>query len=139
MNPESNFNPERISSIDKIVARTPEEKKEAEDYFVKTFSDQRWEDLEGKELEKTEEQTEIIDMVNEETNKLLEKYGLKKFDIKDRNVHLLSKNDFDDIFGNVLERNNTKAVSFFAPKGQFAAFSLRENFRKLQFIVRSGF
>lgn len=42
MNPESNYNSERNSSIDKVIARTPEEKKEAENSFAETFSDQKW-------------------------------------------------------------------------------------------------
>lgn len=136
MNPEFNYNPERISSIDKVIARTPEEKKEAENYFAETFSNQKWEDLEGKELEKTEEQIEIINLVNEETNKLLEKYGLEKFDITDRNIHLLDKNAFNDTFGKELEKANINAISGFAPKGQFAVFSLKENMTKSLFAKK---
>ncbi|MFH1048743.1 MAG: hypothetical protein V1732_03710, partial [Patescibacteria group bacterium] len=73
---------------------------------------------------------------NEETNKLLEKCGLEKFDIKDRNIYLLNKNDFDDIFGKELEKGNIKAVSGFTPKGQFAVFSLRENITKSLFAKK---
>lgn len=136
MNLESSFNSERISSIDKVVAKNSEEKKEAENYFVKTFSEQKWKDLEVKELEKTKEQVEIINLVNEESNRLLEKYGLEKFDITGRNIHLLNKNDFDVVFGKELEKKNINALSGFAPKGQFVVLSLEDNITKSLFVKK---
>jgi len=77
-------------SIDKIISGTKGEKKEVEDFFSEKFSNPKIEEIERLELKKSEEQIETINLVNDETNKLLERYGLEKFDIGPDNVHLLN-------------------------------------------------
>ena len=83
-------------SIDKIISGTKEEKKEVEDFFSEKFSDPKIEEIERLELKKSEEQIETINLVNDENNKLLEEYGLKKFDIGPDNIHLLNKEVYEN-------------------------------------------
>ncbi len=83
------------SSIKKIVGDVEKEKKEEiKKEFAKIFNEQKFECLKKKEIEKTAEQIETIKFINDETNKLLEKYGLPKFNISSDNVHILEEKDY---------------------------------------------
>ena len=95
-------------SIDRIISGTKEERKEVEDFYSEKFSNPRIEKIERVELKKSAEQIEIINLVNDETNKLLEKYGLERFDIGPDNVHLLNKNDYENFRGN--KKNKGSAI-----------------------------
>ena len=86
-------------SIDKIISGTKKKKKEVEDFFTEKFSEQKIEEIEKSELKKSEEHIKIINLVNDETNKLLEKYGLKKFDIDPDNIHLLDERTYENFRG----------------------------------------
>lgn len=105
------MNPERISSMDQIVARTPEDKKALDDYFGDAFSLQ-WEDIKAEEIKKTPEQIKIIEFVNEETNKMMEKYGVKIFDIDKDKIHIVNKGLAEEIM-------HGKSQYAFNPHGQF--------------------
>ena len=83
-------------SIDRIISGTKGEKKEVEDFFSEKFSNPKIEEIERLELKKSEDHIQTIELVNDETNKLLEKYGLEKFDIGPDNVHLLSKETYEN-------------------------------------------
>lgn len=95
-------------SIDRVISGTREEKKEVEDFFNKKFSNPEIKEIERLELKKSEEQIQTIDLVNDETNKLLERYGLEKFDIGPDNIHLLNKNNYENFRGN--KKNKDSAV-----------------------------
>jgi len=130
MNPESRFNPEKqISSIDKIVARSPEEKKEAEEYFAENFSEQKSERV--KEIKKSEEQIKIINFINDETNKLLESYGVEKFDVGPENIHILSKEDFKFFFSKPNEKRS--GYGFYHPLSQTVVIDQSKIYPKTAF------
>jgi len=65
------------------------------------FGDQKIEELEDKEREKSETEKEIIALVNKETNKLLEKYGLPPFDVPEKNVHVLDEEEWEKTEENI--------------------------------------
>ena len=84
-------------SIDKIISGTKEDEKEVEDFFTERFSNQKIEEIKKTELKKSKEHVKIINLVNNETNKLLEKSSLEKFDISPDNVHLLNSRAYEKI------------------------------------------
>jgi hypothetical protein len=91
--PEDNL---KKSSIKKIIGNVDEERKEEiQKELAKRFNKQEFEGLKEKEIKKTPEQIEIIKLINDETNKLLKKYYLPKFDITPNNVHILKGNDYE--------------------------------------------
>jgi len=90
---------EKQSSIKKIIGSIDEEgREELREEFARRFSEQEIAEFKEKEIEKTSDQIEIIKFVNDETNKLLEKYGLPRFDIPSDNVHLLKEKDYKKFF-----------------------------------------
>lgn len=129
MNPESKFCPESISSIDKVVARTSEEKKEVDGYFAEKFLEQKSEKV--AEITKSEEQIKLINFINDETNNLLEKYGLEKFDVSPDYIHILSKEDFRDLFGKS-DKEKT-AYGNYHPLGQAIAIDQSKVYPKTAF------
>ena len=56
----------------------------------KRFQNQDFDELKGKEIEKTQEQMRIIADVNIATNEILRRYGLIDFDIPASNVHIIA-------------------------------------------------
>ncbi len=83
---------ERISSFERVVGDIPEsEKDDVLRARGERFNDQVFEDVRGKEREKTPEEIRIISLVNEETNKIRQKYGLENFDIPPENIHVISE------------------------------------------------
>lgn len=48
------------------------------------------------ELEKTPEEIEIIETINNATNELLQKYGMEPFDVPVDNIHILRSSSWDD-------------------------------------------
>lgn len=129
MNPESSFDHERVSSVDKVIARTSEEKKEAEEYFAENFSDQKTEKV--KEIKKSEEQIKIIDFINNETNKLLESYGVEKFDVSSENIHILSKEDYRRFFSK--PNGKRTGYGFYHPLAQTVVIDQSKIFPKTAF------
>ncbi len=61
------------------------------------------------ELEKSQEQLEIIEMTNRQTNELMESLGLKPFDITADNIHIINKRFLND-FGYDEERAAGQAL-----------------------------
>ena len=96
--PEKSKNNSEKSSINKVIGvESEKERQEIEDEFARRFKEQELDDfkrLKKIEIEKTPRQIQIINFVNDETNKLLKKYGLPKFDIPADNVHLLKEKDY---------------------------------------------
>ena len=87
--------PEKLSSIDRIIEKglTPDEEKEIlvhkDNMYVKNFRDQEFEDLKKAEIPLTAEQSEILGIIDEETNLLRRKYGLSDFNVPARNFHVI--------------------------------------------------
>jgi hypothetical protein len=117
--------PERFSSIEKVVGKgvSEEEKGLFIRRFKEKFDEQKFEKLRGFERKKTPDELKIISFVNEETNKLLEKFGLRKFDIPPENIHILTREkwgeeDYPAIFGHdaqtVVMRENESRTGFAA-------------------------
>lgn len=106
------------SSVNEIIGKSEEEKERIKEHFAKMLSDQNWKELESMEIEKSEEEIRIINLVNEESNKLLEKYGLEKFDIKPENVHLLRASDFEKLFETESNKKFFRRSAFFTQEGQ---------------------
>lgn len=87
----------RESSIQGYVGKESSEfnKQIAKDELDKQFKTQeRMESI--KEREKTPTQIEIINFVNDATNKLLAGCGIKPFDIPLKNVHIIEEQDWKD-------------------------------------------
>lgn len=83
---------EKISSVDRVVGNISEaEKEQILRDKGERFDDQNFEDLSGKEREKTASELEIISLVNIATNELRQRYGLDDFDIPPENIHVISE------------------------------------------------
>lgn len=81
---------EKISAFERVVGDVPEVVKE--DILRnkrERFDNQIFEELRNKEREKTPEELQIISLVNDATNKIRQKYGLKNFDIPPQNIHII--------------------------------------------------
>ena len=122
-------------SIDKIVSGTKEEKEEVEDFFSEKFSNPKIEKIERLEFKKSAEQIETINLVNDETNKLLEKYGLEKFDIGPDNIHLLDKNTYENFRENRKNKEN-KGSAVFKILNQSIIINQDVSFSKTLFVHR---
>lgn len=121
------------SSVNEVVSRSADEKEKAEDMFSKLFSDYQddWKEFtEGKELKKSEEQIRLIEFANDETNKLLEKYGVEKFDAS--NVHLFSEEDMTNFFSRKVEKMGIP-IGAYKWGLQAVLLNQREGYDKLSF------
>lgn len=83
--------PEKHTSFEHVVGKglTPEHKEKILKYKEKVFESQEFKDLKDIEKEKTPEELEIIELANEEINKLLRKFDLKEFNIPAKNIHIV--------------------------------------------------
>jgi len=82
----------KFSSFERVVGNVPEtEKEQILRDKGERFDDQVFEDLKGKEREKTPEELQIISLANEATNKIRRKYGLEDFDIPPGNIHVVTE------------------------------------------------
>ncbi|MDX1535580.1 MAG: hypothetical protein R3346_02375 [Candidatus Spechtbacterales bacterium] len=61
------------------------------DEYRERFNNQELDYLTGLERAKTEDEEVIIKLANEETNKLLEKYGVEPLDIPVNNIHIIKE------------------------------------------------
>ena len=122
-------------SIDKIISGTKEEKKKEEDFFSEKFSNPKIEKIERLELKKSAEQIEMINLVNDETNKLLEEYGLEKFDIDPDNIHLLDENAYENFRENRKNKEN-KGSAVFKILNQSIIINQDVSFSKTLFVHR---
>jgi len=82
----------KISSFERIVGNISEaEKEQILRDKGERFDDQAFEELKGKEREKTPEELQIISLANEATNEVRRKYGLENFDIPPKNIHIITE------------------------------------------------
>lgn len=83
---------EKFSSFERVVGNIPEaEKEQILREKGERFDDQVFEDLRGKEREKTKEELQIISLANEATNEIRQRYGLENFDIPPENIHVITE------------------------------------------------
>lgn len=122
-------------SINEIISRSINEKEKAKKMFIKLFSESQddWREFtKGKELKKSEEQIKLMEFVNKETNKLLGKYGVEKFDVSPDNLHLFSEEDMANYFGSKVEKMGIPmAACFWYLQAVF--LNRKEGYDKLSF------
>lgn len=83
---------EKFSSFERVVGNIPEiEKEQILRDKGERFDNQIFEDLKGKEREKTPEELQIISLANEATNEVRKSYGLENFDIPPENIHVIAE------------------------------------------------
>lgn len=83
---------EKFSSFERVVGNISEtEKEQILRDKGERFDDQTFEDLKGKEREKTPEELEIISLANQITNEIRQRYGLENFDIPPENIHVITE------------------------------------------------
>jgi len=114
---------EKISSFDQVVGNIPESEK---DKILRNkgerFDNQVFEELIGKEREKTSEELEIISFANEATNEVRRKYGLEDFDIPSKNIHVVTEEAWP----------REKSTAFYNSMVQ--GIAMREKMSKLAFM-----
>lgn len=93
---------DKFSPFEKLVGKdiSDEQKEEVLRHGENMFNDQNFQGLEN-EREKTAEELEMINIANQETNKLLQKYGLNEFDVPAKNIHIVNEQDWKDDSGAV--------------------------------------
>lgn len=83
---------ERFSSFERVIGNIPDnEKEQILQEKGERFDNQIFEELKGKEREKTPEELKIISLANEATNEIRQKYGLENFDIPPENIHVINE------------------------------------------------
>jgi hypothetical protein len=81
--------------VERVVGKMSDtEKDRSLQELHERFDDQAFESLRGKEREKSAEELEIIALANTATNGLRRRYGLDKFDIPEKNIHVIKKSDW---------------------------------------------
>jgi hypothetical protein len=116
---------ENVPSLKAVVGKIPEEEKvkilaEKGDLF----ESQILEDFKFKEMPKSSEELEIIALVNDATNEVGRKYGLKDFDVPSKNIHVVSREEWP--LGNAGARYSSG----------LQASIMREEKRKLVFMEK---
>lgn len=93
---------EKFTSFERVIGNVPDPtKKQIIKSKKKRFNNQYFEELEGLEREKTQEELQIIDLANKYTNDILQKYDLVTFDIPANNIHVVRENNkFDSALYN---------------------------------------
>lgn len=83
--------PKRESPIERVIGPgfETEDYELAQEYLRQRFKIQDFESLRGVEREKTEEEKEIINWVNDNTNELLILYDARPIDIPSSNIHII--------------------------------------------------
>jgi hypothetical protein len=83
---------EKFSSFERVIGNISEaEKEQILRDKGERFDDQAFEDLKGKERQKTPEELQIISLANQATNEVRQRYGLENFDIPPENIHVITE------------------------------------------------
>lgn len=86
---------EKFSSIRRVVGKVSENgKKTILQESGKRFGNQDYEELKDKEREKTPKELQIINLANQLTNEIRQKYGLPVFDVPPENIHVIKKDEW---------------------------------------------
>lgn len=116
---------EKFSSFDRVVGKDSEVKKEhILERAAERFNNQTFENLKGKEREKTKEELQVIALANELTNNLRSQYGLQNFDIPPQNIHVISEEAW--------EESGEQGSAFYASSRQ--AVAIREQPANIVFM-----
>jgi hypothetical protein len=106
------MNFERESSIQRVVGNMPQAYKEGVLNGARNrFRDQVFEELEGKEKQKTPEQIQLIQDVDVATNELLTEYDLPEFSVPPENIHVISDNNWDEVKGSAFFNPSSQAIA----------------------------
>ncbi len=81
------------AAMDKIIGSelTPTERQTVQDIFDRKFTEQEVEEVRHNEIEKTPEQIQVIECVNQLTDQLRVKFGLDPFLIPANNIHIIPR------------------------------------------------
>lgn len=113
------------SSFERVVGNIPEEeKKEILEAMRERFDDQLFQELVGKEREKTSEESEIITLANQTTNALRREYGLEDFDIPLGNIHVVKASEWP--------KEEEDSAAFYQSRMQ--AIAIHEQFSRSGFL-----
>jgi hypothetical protein len=86
---------EKFTSFERVVGKANENKKNE---IIKEkewqFNNQEFQELIGKEREKTPKELQIIELANRLTNEIRQKYDLDLFNIPSKNIHIVKKNEW---------------------------------------------
>ncbi|MBP9716112.1 MAG: hypothetical protein KBD48_02910 [Candidatus Pacebacteria bacterium] len=116
---------EKFSSIDRVVGKISEkEKEQILGHSGESFNDQVFNHLKRVERKKTSNELQIIDMVNNLTNEIRQKYGVKNFDVPPDNIHVVSDEKWSDKKGTAYFNSGMQGVV------------MRENFSNLAFTAK---
>jgi hypothetical protein len=105
---------EKFSSFDRVVGKASEaEKERILQKAAERFDNQAFENLKGKEREKTAEELQVIALANELTNNLRRQYELEDFDIPPRNIHVITESAWKESgeTGSALYASSRQAVA----------------------------
>jgi len=121
---------EKFSSIERVVGKvTKEDKAEIINIMGSTFENQDFKDksLTEAEREKIPKEIEIINLADNATNEIRKKYGMKKFDIPPKNIHIIKKDSWDT------DDNEGRLIGgYFDQKGQ--RIIMRESLNRIRFM-----
>jgi hypothetical protein len=107
---------EKFPNFERVVGKiSKEEKVEILERKAKDFNDSYFKELEGKEREKTPEELEIIDLVNQATNEVLYEYGGEVSDIPAENIHIILEEMWPDSKKSTFYSSLNQAVAFKEP------------------------
>ncbi len=110
------------SSFERVIGNIPEsEKEQILRNKEERFDDQIFEDLQGKEREKTPQELQIISLANKATNEIRQRYGSESFDIPPQNIHVITEEAWP----------REKSTAFFKPMLQTVA--MREKLSDIAF------
>lgn len=125
------MNPERMSAINEVVSQAPETKKEMEKRFSERFFEQEHfyeqKDIRSKEIEKNSDEIKMINLINEKTDTIRKKYGLKSFKVSPDNIHIFNEEDYNKI-------NKTRdSLGLYSSYEQGIAYKKTEKDAKVRF------
>lgn len=93
---------DKFSPFERLVGKdiSNEQKEGVLRHGENMFYNQNFKGLEN-EKEKTSEELEMINIANQETNKIRQKYGLAEFDVPSKNIHIVNEQYWKDDSGAV--------------------------------------
>ncbi len=112
---------ERLSSIERVVAQKSYEhaKLPLEQYYIKNFLDETRERCNFEERKKTEQEKNVLRLVNKATNAAMERYGGKPLNLGPQHEHIVPAEKFQKLFEEEedTDREDTHGVFLWAQQG----------------------
>ena len=91
------------SSVNRILGGSPEENEDLGERFKKAFQYFGEGKIYLSERNKTPDETAIINLANQETNNVIERFGVPPMDVPLGNIHVFSKKEYADFTSEVAE------------------------------------